>query len=88
MEPSVEPAEWASGFAEKSDKYSLILELKERLSAVLLKNEKLEEEVLDLKEKIRDLQGQNEKLEERLFSLKNVATNDSLITLDFQTIKR
>ena len=79
IEPSLEPAECASGFAEKTDKDSLILELKERLSAVLLKNEKLEE-VLDLKEKIRDLQGQHKKLEERLFSLKNVATNDSLIT--------
>lgn len=75
MEPSSEPAD----FAEKSDKDSLILELKERLSALLLKNEKLEEEVLNLKEKIRDLQGQHEKLEERLFSLKNVATNNSLI---------
>ena len=74
MEPSSEPAD----FAEKSDKDSLILELKEGLSALLLKNEKLEE-VLNLKEKMRDLQGQHEKLEERLFSLKNVATNDSLI---------
>ena len=47
MEPSSEPPD----FAEKSDKDSLILELKERLSALLLKNEKLEEEVLNLKEK-------------------------------------
>ena len=74
MEPSSELAD----FAGKSDKDSLILELKERLTAVLLKNEKLEE-VLNLKEKIRDLQGQHKKLEAQLFSLKKVATNDSLI---------
>ena len=80
IESSTE-AECASDCAEESDKDSLILELRERLSAILLKNDKLEEEVLNLNEKIRDLDQKNQKLEERLFFfLRNIAASDSLIT--------
>ena len=66
-------------FAEKSKGELLISELQEKLSAVTVKNEELEEIVLKLKRQIVDLEQKYEQLEEQLFSFKNTSSNDSLI---------
>jgi len=66
-------------FAEKSNGELSISELQEKLSAVTVKNEELEEIVLKLKRQIVDLEQKYEQLEEQLFSFKNISSNDSLI---------
>lgn len=67
-------------FAEKSKSELLISDLQEKLSAVIVKNEELEEKVLKLKKQIVDLEQKYEQLEEQLFSFKNISSNDSLIS--------
>ena len=64
---------------EKSEKDSLIPELKDKVAAALANNEELDKVVSKLKEKVVDLERKYEKREERLFFFKNIASNDSLV---------
>ena len=83
--------EYNSDFLEKSEKDLLISELQEKLSALHVKNEELEDLVLKLKKKVADLGQKYEQLEEQLFSLKNIGSNYSLVAFytgfpNYQTI--
>ena len=68
-----------SDFVEKSEKDLLISQLQEKLSALHVKNEQLEDLVLNLKKKVADLEQKYEQLEEQLFSFKNIKSKDSLV---------
>ena len=75
MENITRERECGTDVVEKSEKDSLIAELKDKVAAALANNEELDKVVSKLKEKVVDL----EKCEERLFSFNNIASNDSLV---------
>ena len=79
MENITRERECGTNLVEKSEKDSLIAELKGKLAAALANNEELEKVVSKLKEQVVDLERKYKKLEELLFSFKNIASNDSLI---------
>ena len=80
MENITRERECSTDVVEKSEKDSLIAELKDKVAAALANNEELDKVVSKLKEKVVDLERKYEKREERLFSFKNIASNDSLVT--------
>ena len=82
MENITRERECGTNLVEKSEKDSLIAELKGKLAAALANNEELEKVVSKLKEQVVDLERKYEKLEELLFSFKNIASNYSLIIFD------
>ena len=79
MENITRERECGTDVVEKSEKDSLIAELKDKVAAALANNEELDKVVSKLKEKVVDLEWKYEKREERLFSFKNIASNDSLV---------
>ena len=79
MENRTRERECGTDVVEKSEKDSLIAELKDKVAAALANNEELDKVVSKLKEKVVDLERKYEKREERLFSFKNIASNDSLV---------
>ena len=79
MENITRERECGTDIVEKSEKDSLIAELKDKVAAALANNEELDKVVSKLKEKVVDLERKYEKREERLFSFKNIASNDSLV---------
>ena len=79
MENITQERECRNDVVEKSEKDSLIAELKDKVAAALANNEELDKVVSKLKQKVVDLEQKYEKREERLFSFKNIASNDSLV---------
>ena len=79
MENITRERECDTDVVEKSEKDSLIAELKDKVAAALANNEELDKVVSKPKEKVVDLERKYEKREERLFSFKNIASNDSLV---------
>ena len=78
MENITRERECGTDFVLKSEKDSLIAELKDKVAAALVNNEELDK-VVSKREKVVDLEQKHEKREERLFSFKNIISHDSLV---------